>query len=93
LQWALAVGLEDVAANLHNIADLGLRDLLFRPRTRSAVELATWVTRRSTVITWLSSTAPMNMADMMGTIIANSMAATPASLPPACVEGGVNAPC
>jgi hypothetical protein len=35
----------------------------------------------------------MNMADMMGTIIANSMAATPASLPPACVEGGVNAAC
>ena len=36
--------------------------------TRSAVELATCVTRRSTVMAWLSSTAPMNMMAMIGTI-------------------------
>ena len=45
--------------------------------TRSAVELATCVTRRSTVMAWLSSTVPTNMKNMIGTIIANSMAATP----------------
>ncbi len=45
--------------------------------TRSAVELATWETRRSTVMAWLSSTAPMNMMAMIGTIMANSTAATP----------------
>src|SRR6185436_19279847 len=45
--------------------------------TRSAVALATWETRRSTVIAWLNSTAPMNMMAMIGTIMANSTAATP----------------
>ena len=34
-----------------------LRDLVSARATRSAVELAIWVTRRSTMIAWLSSTA------------------------------------
>ena len=56
----LAIGLQDVAADLHDVADLGVRNLA-RPRaTRSAVELATRVTRRSTVMTRLSPTAPKN---------------------------------
>ena len=45
--------------------------------TRSAVELAIWVTRRSTMIAWLSSTAPMNITPMIGAIKANSTAAMP----------------
>src|SRR5262245_27306750 len=45
--------------------------------TRSAVELATCDTRRSMVMAWLSSTAPMNMMAMIGTIMANSTAAMP----------------
>src|SRR6185312_1424029 len=45
--------------------------------TRSAVVLAIAVTRRSTMMAWLSSTAPMNMTAMIGTIMANSMAAIP----------------
>ena len=45
--------------------------------TRSAVELAICVTRRSTVMAWLISTAPTNIAAMIGTTSANSMAATP----------------
>jgi hypothetical protein len=32
------------------------------------VEVATCVTRRSTVMAWLSSTAPMNMAELIGAI-------------------------
>src|SRR6185436_11904931 len=47
--------------------------------TRSAEVLAIWVTRRSTMIAWLSSTAPMNMTPMIGTMKANSTAAMPAA--------------
>src|ERR671931_535613 len=52
----------------------------FSRAIRSAVELATWVTRRSTVIAWLNSTEPTNRKNMIGAIIANSTAATPSAL-------------
>ena len=50
------------------MSPISLCEIYFSARTRSAVELATCVARRSKVRAWPSSTAPMNMADMIGTI-------------------------
>ena len=70
-----------IAAGPRDVGQFALRMPIVEPdpdggdqrATRSAVELATWETRRSTVMAWLSSTAPMNMMAMIGTIKANSI--------------------
>ena len=51
--------------------------------TRSAVELAICVTRRSTMIAWLSSTAPMNITAMVRPTARQNLARADDGLAPA----------
>lgn len=54
-QRGLAIGLQDVAADIHDVADFGVRNLLFGPHEVGG-GVVTCVTRRPMVMAWLSST-------------------------------------
>lgn len=66
-QRGLAIGLQDVAAELCDVADFGVRNLLFGPHEVGG-RAGDLRRARSKVRAWPSSTGPMNMADMIGTI-------------------------